>query len=74
MAKRPPKTSMVLAQKKQTHRSMEQNRELTLTCSINLQQRRQEQTIEKTVSLINCVGKIGPLHAKNQTGLLFHNI
>ena len=47
---------------------MEQNRELrdnpTLTCSINLQQRRQEQTIEKTVSLINCVGKIGPLHAK----------
>ena len=57
---------------------MEQNREHrdnpTLTRSINLQQRRHEHTTKKTVSLINCVGKIGQLHAKNQTGLLFHNI
>ena len=64
---------------------MEQNREdrdnPTLTCSINLQERRHEHTTKKTVSLINCVGKIGKpvlgklqLHAKNQTGLLFHNI
>ena len=57
---------------------MEQNREHrdnpTLTRSINLQQRRHEHTTKKTVSLINCVGKIGQLHAKNQIGLLFHNI
>ena len=59
---------MVLVQKKQTHRSMEQNRELrenpTLTCSINLQQRRHEHTTGKTVSLIHCAGKIGQPHAK----------
>ena len=46
--------SMVLTQK-QTHRSMEQNRELrnklTYVWSINLQQRRQEYTMDKRQSL-----------------------
>ena len=62
------KTQYGTGSKKQTHRSMEQNRELrdnpTLTCSVNLRQRRQEYTTGKTTSLINCVGKTGPLHVK----------
>ena len=66
---------MVLAQK-QTHRSMEQNRERrnkpTLTWSINLPQRMQKYTMGKTVSLIKGAGKTGQLHEKNQTELLSH--
>ena len=60
--------SMVLSQK-QTHRSMEQNREPknkpTHLCPMNLQQRRQEYTMgKKTVSSINGTGKTGQLHVK----------
>ena len=57
--------SMVLAQK-QTYGSMEQNREPrnkpTHLWSINLQQRRQEYTMEKRVSSASGVGKAGQLH------------
>ena len=57
---------MVLAQK-QTYRSMEQNREPrnkpTHLWSINLQQRRQEYTVEKRqVSSASGIGKAGQLH------------
>ena len=59
---------MVLAQK-QTHRSMEQNREPQNKSmhmwSINLQQKRQEYFMEeKTVSSTNSAGKTGQLHVK----------
>ena len=59
---------MLLSQK-QTHRSMEQNRETRykpmLIWSINLQQRRQGYTMgEKIVPSINGAGKTGQLHAK----------
>ena len=54
---------MVLAQK-QTHRSMEQDRKpRNKTTSINLQQRRQEYTMEKR-QLISGAGKTGQLHVK----------
>ena len=58
---------MLLAQK-QTHRSMEQDRELrnkpTYLWSINLQQRWQEYTMEKTVSSISGARKTAQLHVK----------
>ena len=58
---------MVLAQKK-THRSTEQNREArnkpTHIWSTNLFQRRQEYTMEKTVSSISGAGKTGQLQVK----------
>ena len=56
---------MVLAQK-HTYRSVEQDREPrdkpTHPWSINLWQRRQEYTIEKTASSISGAGKTGQLH------------
>ena len=59
--------SKVLAQK-QTHRSMEQNREPrnkpTHLWLISLQQRRQEYTMEKRASSISGTGKTGQLHVK----------
>ena len=60
--------SIVLAQK-QTHRSMEQNRESrnepSTLWSTNLQQSRKEYPMEKkTVSSTNGVGKIGQPHAE----------
>ena len=64
---------------KNTHTSMEQNRELRaepkFVQPIIPWQRKQEYTMgEKTASSINGVGKTGQLHAKNQTGLLSHII
>ena len=58
---------MVLAQK-ETHRSVEQNIEprnkFILIWSINFWQKRPKYTMRKRQSLINGVGKIGQLHAK----------
>ena len=61
---------MVLAHK-QNYRSMEQedrkvrNKFMHLW-SINLQQRRQDYTMEKSVSSINGAGKTGQLHVKKK--------
>ena len=58
---------MVLAQK-QTQKSMEQDRvprsKPVHLWSVNLQQRGQEYTMEKTVSSISGVGKTGQIHVK----------
>ena len=65
---------MALAQK-QTHISMEQNREsrneLTLTQGINPQQRRQEYTMRRKDGLINGVGKPGQLYTKEPNWTMF---
>ena len=59
--------SVVQAQK-QTHRSMEQNRESRSGPSTlwptNIRQRRKDYPLEKTVSSINGAGKIGHPHAE----------
>ena len=59
--------SMILAEKEQ-HRAVEQNREprnkLTHLWPINLQQRKQEYTMEKRQSSISGTGKTGQPHVK----------
>ena len=63
---------------KQTHRSVESNREsrkLTLKRAVNLRQRRQEHTMEEnTASSINVIGKTISYMQKNWTGLFFHTM
>ena len=64
---------------KQTHRSMEQNREArnksTLIWAINPQQKRQKYTMQKRQPLQEMVlGKLDNYMQKNQTGLLSHTI
>ena len=59
--------SVLLAQK-QTHRSMEQNRESksgpSILWSTNIQQRRKDYPLERKVPTINGAGKIGQPHAE----------
>ena len=66
---------MAVAQK-QTHKSMGPYIELInkpmLIWSCNLQQRRQENTVDKRQSMV--LGKLDSYMQKNQTGLLSHII
>ena len=69
---------MVLAQK-QTHRSMEQNREPRntpmLIWSINLQLKRQEHTMRKKQPLqLMVLGNLNSYMQNNETGPLFYTI
>ena len=67
---------MVVTQK-QTHRSMEQNREPrnkpTLIWAISLRQRKQEYTNGEKASSVDAVGKSGQLYTKESIWTTFSN-